>query len=264
MRLLVSPIEFGLDDSFYGPPSCCDRRRFGRRRRNRATPTIGPPGADDVDPEGIAREGKFGRFVAPDPRPCVSPASRSGGGVRPSDTRRRRSRQRRVETTLVLDGTGMYAGAYSPAPLDLDNQIDRHRRLCELGQSRFDRPTTTMRGSSSAAYWWAGSFEIDGTTFRIELDAAFGEPVGALRTKLDPTCTDESVIFQEHGWIALRRAVGVEDTVGPPPCSPPQVRPRPESSIPSPTSTTSGAVWSRDCIRIRTIRFATPRPIWDG
>ena len=54
-------------------------------------------------------------------------------------------------------------------------------------------------------------FEIDGTAFRIELDAAFGD-LSARTSKLDPTCPDESA-ESELRWISTAR-VGVEEAVG--------------------------------------------------
>ena len=106
------------------------------------------------------------------------------------------------------DGTGIYVGAFAGTARSNNRLIDVD------GFADWGNPgsTTDYDDSGLIGGVLAGrKIEIGGTTFRMELDVAFGGLSGH-SSMLDPTCPDESV-KSENRWIATAR-VGVEEPVG--------------------------------------------------
>ena len=109
---------------------------------------------------------------------------------------------------VALDRTETYAGVFAGSGrsdnrlVDVDGFADwgNPGSMTDYDHSGFIRGVLVGR-----------KIEFDGTTFRIELDAALGD-LSAHSNKLDPTCPDESV-DSEHRWIATAR-LGVEDSIG--------------------------------------------------
>ena len=110
--------------------------------------------------------------------------------------------------SVATDRTGMYAGMFAGSGRS-DNRLVDVDGFADWGNPG---STTDYDRSGFIGGVLAGrKIEIDGTTFRIELDAAFGD-LSAHSNRLDPTCTDESA-QSEHRWIATVR-LGVEEPVG--------------------------------------------------
>ena len=91
------------------------------------------------------------------------------------------------------DRTGLYAGAFaSSARL-------RNRLIDVDGFADWGNPGSTTDYDDSrlvGGVLVGRKIEIDGTTFRVELDAAFGGP-SARSSMLDPTCPDESAASED-------------------------------------------------------------------
>ena len=106
------------------------------------------------------------------------------------------------------DRTAMYAGIFAGSARS-DNRLADVDGFADWGNpgsmTDYDH-SGVIRGVVAGR-----KIEIDGTTFRIEIDAALGD-LTARSNRLDPTCTDESA-KSEHRWIATAR-LGVEDSVG--------------------------------------------------
>ena len=110
--------------------------------------------------------------------------------------------------SAALDSAGMYAGVFAGSGRS-DNRLVDVDGFADWGNpgSMTDYDQSGFIGAVLAGR----KIEIDGTTFRIELDAGLGD-LSAHSNGLDPTCTDESV-NSEHRWIATAR-LGVEESVG--------------------------------------------------
>ena len=110
--------------------------------------------------------------------------------------------------SVALDRTGMYAGMFAGSGR-ADNRLVDVDGFADWGNpgSMTDYDHSGFIGGVLAGR----KIDIDGTTFRIELDAALGD-LSAHSNRLDPTCTDESA-KSEHRWIATVR-LGVEESVG--------------------------------------------------
>lgn len=109
----------------------------------------------------------------------------------------------------ALETTGRYAGVFAGSGR-LDNRF-----VDVAGFANWGNPGSTVDYDDSR-FMIGGllgrTFEIDGTTFRIEFDAALGSP-SAETSELDPTCPDETANSRLR-WSATAR-VGIEETVGP-------------------------------------------------
>ena len=110
--------------------------------------------------------------------------------------------------SAAFDGAGMYAGVFAGFGR-LDNRLIDVDGFADWGNpgSTTDYDDRGLIGGVLVGR----KFELDNTTFRIELDAAFGGLSGR-SSELDPTCTDESV-KSDLRWVATAR-VGVEEAVG--------------------------------------------------
>ena len=111
-------------------------------------------------------------------------------------------------TSGAFDGAGTYAGVFAGFGR-LDNRLIDVDGFADWGNpgSTTDYDDRGLVGGVLVGR----KFELDNTAFRIELDAAFGGLSGR-SSKLDPTCTDESV-KSDLRWVATAR-VGVEEAVG--------------------------------------------------
>ena len=109
----------------------------------------------------------------------------------------------------AFDWTGTYAGVFAGSGRMGNRLIDVD------GFANWGNPGSVVDYDDTGFVGGAlmgKKFEIDGTSFRIELDGTFGD-LSASTNRLDPTCPDETAT-SELRWSATAR-VGVEEVVGP-------------------------------------------------